>query len=208
MKRIDALSALAQMVTPDDLVVSWRSTTWRDWRAIAPVEARNTLPLVILGSITATALGLAISLPHRRVVALESDGSALMNTGIMATLGKERPDNLTVIVLDNGVYESIGAPPTLTSFNADLAKMAEGAGCPNCSTAFDLHDFEATARSLLEDDEVGYLVAKIKPGSPETGRGLGSPSPTETDGVEDKYRFLRYVEQLENITIHPDPRRT
>jgi len=24
-----------------------------------------------------------------------------------------------------------------------------------------------------------------------------------TDGVEDKYRFLRYVEKLEGVVIHP-----
>jgi phosphonopyruvate decarboxylase len=44
-----------------------------------------------LGSVSSTALGLAVALPHRRIVALESDGSMLLNTGIMCILGAERP---------------------------------------------------------------------------------------------------------------------
>jgi hypothetical protein len=28
-----------------------------------------------------------------------------------------------------------------------------------------------------------------------------------TDGVEDKYRFIRYIEKLENIIVHPGSQR-
>jgi sulfopyruvate decarboxylase subunit beta len=87
----------------------------------------------------------------------------LLNIGIMCTLGKERPPNLTVVVMDNGIYENIGGPPTHTSANTDLAKMAKGAGCLNCQTARSLDEFDAQFRRMLQDDEMVFLVAKIEP---------------------------------------------
>ena len=199
MRRHDALVALAEMTTERDLFVSSMGELWHGWWNLRPGGVDNTFSPAILGSVSSTALGLSIALPHRRVVAFESDGSVLMNTGIMATLGKERPPNMTVIVFDNEMYESIGGPPTLTHFNTDLAKMAEGAGCINCGTVDELEDFNTDAKRLLTDDLFGYLVAKVEPGSHPWREAQHRP----TDGVEDKYRFIRYVEQLEGIVIHP-----
>jgi sulfopyruvate decarboxylase subunit beta len=198
MQRIDVIKAIAPMVTADDLCVSSIGGLWDDWWNYSP-PGDNTFYPGILGSITTTALGLAVALPHRRIVAFETDGSVLMNTGAMCTLGGERPQNLTVLVVDNGIYENIGGPPTLTSKNTDLAKMAEGAGCLNCVTARDLPTVTREFQRMLVDREMGYLVAKIDPGKYPWEWKDRKP----TDGMEDKYRFLRYVEKLENIVIHP-----
>ena len=121
-----------------------------------------------------------------------------MNTGVLCTLGNERPGNLTVVVFDNEIYESIGSPPTHTAKNTDLARMAEGAGCINCCTVKDLAELREAMNRMLTDDELGFVVAKIGPGVhewPEEQR-------RRTDGVEDKYRFIRHVEKLEGISIH------
>jgi sulfopyruvate decarboxylase subunit alpha len=115
------------------------------------------------------------------------------------TLGKERPANLTVVVMD-GIYENIGGPPTHTSFNADLAKMADGAGCLNCVTVREADEFDRQFRRMLDDDQMGYLVAKIEPFAKHKWEWKDRKA---TDGVEDKYRFLRYVEKLEGVVIHP-----
>lgn len=197
MQRIDVIKAIAPMVTPDDLCVSSIGGLWDDWWNYSP-PGDNTFYPGILGSVTTTGLGLAIALPHRRVIVFETDGSVLMNTGAMCTLGSERPANLTVLVMDNGIYEGIGGPPTLTSKNTDLAKMAEGAGCLNCVTARDLPTATREFERMLSDKEMGYLVAKIEPGKYQWEWKDRRP----TDGIEDKYRFLRYVEKLENIVIH------
>ena len=56
---------------------------------------------------------------------------------------------------------------------------------------------------MWNDDEMGYLVAKIEPGMFKwAGDKLKS-----TDGVEDKYRFIRYIEKIENIVVHPGSQR-
>lgn len=199
MKRIDVVRALASLVTPEDLFTLSIGAIQNDWWNYRPEGVYNTFSPGTLGTMSSVALGLAVALPHRRIVALDSDGSTLMNAGILCTLGCERPPNLTIIVFDNGMYESIGGPPTLTAFNTDLARMAEAAGCINCLTVSDVETFSSEARRLLTDGELGFLVAKIEPGAhpwPRDKRRL-------TDGVEDKYRFIRYVEQLEGIVVHP-----
>jgi sulfopyruvate decarboxylase subunit beta len=199
MKRIDVIRAMAEFITPEDLLVTSIGATNDDWWNYQPAD--NTFYCTILGSVSTTTLGMAISLPHRRFVAIESDGSVLMNTGAMCTIGAERPPNLTIVVMDNGVYENIGGPPTLTSRNTDLAKMAEGAGCINCRTVRDVIQFNSAFGKMLDDDELGYLVAKIEPGKHPWSSKERKPG----DGIEDKYRFIRYVEKLEGIEIHRNP---
>jgi sulfopyruvate decarboxylase subunit beta len=199
MQRIEVLKTLEGLITPEDLIVSSLGELLRDWWNLRSEGVDNIFSPAIMGGVSATALGLAIALPHRRVLALESDGSVLMNTGIMCTLGKERPPNMTVIVFDNEVYESIGGPPTLTSYNTDLGKMAEGAGCINCTTVREAASLNTEAKRLLEDGQFGYMVAKIEPRTTTWPR----KQPRTVDGVEEKYRFLRYIERLEGITVHP-----
>jgi thiamine pyrophosphate-dependent acetolactate synthase large subunit-like protein len=199
MQRIDVLRGIAALVTPDDLLATSLGATMNDWWNVQPGD--NTLYVGTLGSVTTTALGMAVSVPHRRVIAIESDGGVLFNLGALCTLGAERPANLTVLVIDNGMYESIGGPPTHTAGNADIAAMAEAAGCINCRTATDAADAARSFAEMLDDGEPGYLVAKVEPGV--------HPWPADklkvTDGIEDKYRFMRYVERLEGTVVHAGP---
>jgi sulfopyruvate decarboxylase subunit beta len=202
MKRIDVVRAFAPLVTEEDLFITALGGIRSDWLNYQPGGKDNTFFVSGMGSPSPTALGLAVALPHRRVVAWDTDGSLLMNTGALATIGSECPPNLTVLVLDNEVYESIGGPSTLTSRRADLAKMAEGAGCVNCATVRDVDSFADEAARMLDDGEFGLLVAKIEPGNHPW-----PPDKQKTwDGIEDKYRFMRHVEQLEGIKIqHATP---
>jgi len=61
---------------------------------------------------TSVGLGLALAQPKRRVVVCNGDGSMLMNLGSLVTITTAAPDNLAVIVFDNGVYEVTGSQPT------------------------------------------------------------------------------------------------
>ena len=205
MTRVDVLDTLARLLDEEDLLVTIPSARrhFREvTRSIIGTEPpHNTFAPVVLGSISSTAFGLALAMPHRRIVALDTDGSVLMNTGILATLANERPPNLTVIVLDNEVYESIGLHPTHTAGLTDLAQMAKGAGCLNCSTVFDVEQVADRVGKALDDGEFGFIVTKIAPGGmpPEWSK---SRLPGDTDGVEDKYRLIRHIQALEGVAIH------
>jgi sulfopyruvate decarboxylase subunit beta len=198
MQRFDVLSALAQLVDEEDLFISSLGGLRNDWWNLRPGGLDNTFFVSGMGTVSPAALGLAVGLPHRRVVAFDTDGSMLMNTSAMCTLANVSAPNLTVIVFDNGTYESVGGFPSHTARGSDLARMAEGAGCPNSLTVSELDDFAREAKQMLSDDEFGLLVAKIEPGlhkwPPEKQK--------TTDGIEDKYRFIRHIERLEGIRIH------
>ncbi len=80
-----------------------------------------------------------------------------------------------------------------------VARMADGAGCINCETVSDTEGLASAFARMLDDGALGFLVAKIEPGKYPWEWKDRKP----TDGIEDKYRFLRYVETLEGVVIHP-----
>src|SRR5262245_56903957 len=58
MQRIEAIRHSAQVVTKDDLLTTSTGQTWDDWWNYKPAD--NTFFTGILGSVTTTALGLAV----------------------------------------------------------------------------------------------------------------------------------------------------
>lgn len=198
MQRVDAARVIGECTTTQDLFASSIGGILDDWWNYRPGKEDNTFSVSILGSVTSTALGLALALPHRRIIAIDTDGSILMNVGILCTIGAERPPNLSIVVLDNELYECIGSAPSLTNVNANLELLAQGGGCINTLTVSDEDSLRDALSRHLTDDEMGFIVAKIEPGMevwPAEQRRY-------TDGVEDKYRFIRHVEKLEDIVVH------
>jgi sulfopyruvate decarboxylase subunit beta len=199
MKRYELLKQLARLVTEEDLVVTSIGGVKPEWYSLMP--GNGTMFADLLGCATPFALGMALNLRHRRVVALDTDGGMLFNLGALCTVGKESPPNLTLIVLDNERYEwVVGCPPTHTSGNVDLARIASGAGIQCTATATSVESFVESAATMLSDGQTGLLVAKIEPG---IFKDIPPERTKESDGVEDKYRFMRHIEKLEKITIRP-----
>jgi hypothetical protein len=61
-------------------------------------------------------------------IALEGDGSILMALGCLATIGMVKPRNLTIMIMDNGVYQITGKQPAATANSADIVAIAGIAG--------------------------------------------------------------------------------
>src|SRR5262249_22802366 len=137
----------------------------------------------LLGCATPFSLGVALNMPHRRVVALDTDGGMLFNLGALCTVGKESPPNLTIIVFDNEHYEGVvGCPPTHTSGHMDLAGMAKAAAIPCAETVRTLENFVQSATTMLSDNKTGLIVAKIEPG---LFRDIPPDRFKQSDGIED-----------------------
>ena len=199
MKRYELLKELAKLVTDQDLVITSIGGVKPEWYSLMP--GNGTMFADLLGCATPFSLGVALNLPHRRVVALDTDGGMLFNLGALCTVGKESPPNLTIIVFDNEHYEGVvGCPPTHTSGRMDLAGMASAAGIPCAATVKSLESFVQSATTMLSDNKTGLIVAKIEPG---VFKDIPPDRVKQSDGIEDKYRFLRHIEQLEKISIRP-----
>jgi len=180
----------------DELVILSLGGAVDEWYNAAPHMRAASLFQQQLGCVSAEAFGLAVGLPHRRVVSLDTDGGLLFNLGILATLGNERPENLFVVVWDNEQYQSIGGPRTHTaSGRVDLAAIARGAGIDQAHTVTTLEDFDASCAAGLAAREPYLVVAKTD--------GILQPGikRKHSDGLEDKYVFVRHVEETEGITI-------
>lgn len=198
MKRYDAILRMAEIVTAQDLVVTSLGGTKNEWYSVRPGD--GTMFLSLMGGTVPFAFGLAVTLPHRRVLAFDTDGSCLMNPGALCTLANELPPNLTVLVFDNGIYEGAGGQPTHTSRKVDLERLAAGAGIPVTATARDPDAVTRLASAMLSDQQVGFLCVKVEPGP---YRDFAPDRVKMSDGIEDKYTFIRHVERQENISIKP-----
>jgi thiamine pyrophosphate-dependent acetolactate synthase large subunit-like protein len=193
--RFEAMKLLAARLA-DELVILSLGGAVDEWYNAAPHMREASLFQQQLGCVTAEAFGLAVGLPHRRIVSLDTDGGLLFNLGILATLGNERPENLFVVVWDNEQYQSIGGPATHTAKGrVDLAAIARGAGVEKAFTAETLEEFDAHCAAGLAASEPYIVVAKTD--------GILEPGikRKHSDGREDKYIFVRHVEATEGISI-------
>src|SRR5580693_10246420 len=141
MKRFDCMKALAARLK-DELVILSLGASVDEWYNAAPHMRSASLFQQQLGCVTPQAFGVAVGLPHRRIVSLDTDGGMMFNLGILATLANEQPNNLLVVVWDNECYQSIGGPPTHTAKGrVDIARIAKGAGIYHAYTVSDLESF-------------------------------------------------------------------
>ena len=195
MKRFDCMKALAARLK-DELVILSLGASVDEWYNAAPHMRSASLFQQQLGCVTPEAFGLAVGLPHRRIVSLDTDGGMMFNLGILATLGNEQPKNLFVVVWDNECYQSIGGPPTHTaSGRVDIAAIARGAGVDQAVTVRTVEDFDAHCAKGLASEVPYIVVAKV------AGTVQPDIKRKHSDGREDKYIFVRHVEATENIVI-------
>ena len=89
------------------------------------------------------ALGVALAQPNRRVFALEGDGSLLMQMGCLSTVAARAPKNLTILILDNGIFQITGSQPTpAEQSGTDLVGVARASGLPRATWAADEAEFD------------------------------------------------------------------
>jgi thiamine pyrophosphate-dependent acetolactate synthase large subunit-like protein len=191
MRRYECLQALAPLLT-DQLVVTNVARTGFETHMAMPRE--GNLYTMGMGLVTPVVLGLALSLPRRGVIALDGDGSILLNLGVLSTVGNCAPPNLVCIIFDNESYASTGGLPTASAGKTRLDETAKAAGIENAFEIRDIDRFREIAARALAGNGPWVLVCKVVAEKPPV-------EPKLMDGRENKYRFVRYVEQTEGKTI-------
>jgi sulfopyruvate decarboxylase subunit beta len=191
MKRFDCLKALAAQAG-DAVVVSSAGATTLEWHALRPSDANFRVRT--LGLCSSIALGMALGLPRRKVIALDGDGSLLMNLCSLPTIARMNPKNLIHVVFDNQVYEASGCGETATASGADLVGLALAAGIKKASWVASTESFAKLISEAIKGNELTFIGVKA-----EIARTSVPPFPM--DEVENKYRFIRHIEATENIAI-------
>ena len=194
MIRHECLELLTTKVT-NQLVVTSQSGQRIEWSHLSKHE--GNLLVGMMGCAIGVATGLALALPHRKVIALDSDGSVLLSLFNLATLGNLQPKNLVIYVFDNGVYSgSRISYPTATAGKTDLTAMARGAGIANAHTIGDIEEFKKQGLDALAQNELAFFICKVD----ESLLHREIPRPN-TDLAENKYTFVRYLERTEGKVI-------
>lgn len=181
MSRYDLTLRLVEKLHDNDTVIGGIGNTNFDLWAASPRD-RNFYMLGSMGLAIPIALGVAIAQPGTRVIALEGDGSILMQLGTLATVASRDQRNLGIIIMDNGCYQITGSQPTASAARTDIASIAAGCGIQRTAVVRTLEDFESELASALAGEGPWVIVAKI---DREPARGV-----TERDPVRIRMRFM------------------
>ena len=182
LNRFDLTQRLVARLHREEAVVGGIGNTNFDlW--MAGQRPQNFYMLGSMGLACPIALGVALAQPGRGVVALEGDGSLLMQMGCLATIGALQPRNLLIVVMDNASYQITGGQPTATASSADLVGVARACGLPSSHWASDEAAFERLVEHGLAQPGPHLVAARIDT-APATGA-------TERDPALIRQRFMR-----------------
>ena len=182
MNRFELTKRLAAKLTHEEAVIGGIGNTNFDlWSA--GQRPQNFYMLGSMGLAIPIALGVAIAQPKRHVVALEGDGSLLMQLGCLATVAMRAPKNLTIVVWDNGIYQITGSQPTASASTADLVAIARGSGLAKSAWAADEEDFDRLFAAALAEGGPSLIAARI-----DDKPGVGA---TDRDPVQIRARFMQ-----------------
>lgn len=143
------------------LVVAGLGTTNYDLFAVSDA-AENVYMWGSMGITASIGLGLALAQPDRRVLVVTGDGDAMMGIGSLATIAVQAPENLSILVMDNEVFEETGAQPGLTASGVDIAGIAAAAGFAETRIIREQAEVAALPDFLLKRPGPVIAVAKIR----------------------------------------------
>ena len=124
-------------------------------------HARNFYLWGGMGGAAIMGLGLALAQPKLPVVVITGDGEMLMGMGSLATIGLQKPRNLSIVVLDNECYGETGGQMSHTASAADLVGVARACGISDSRAISTMAEVEAFATSI-QDVFAGPRFASVK----------------------------------------------
>jgi acetolactate synthase I/II/III large subunit len=174
----DAVCAALGALLPEGAIVSDEGNTSglfaAGHTAGAPPHDWLTLTGGAIGQGLPVAVGAAVACPDRKVVALESDGSALYTIQSWWTMAREGLD-VTTILFNNRSYAVL---------NMELGRVGAEAGGPKARDMLDLArpdmDFTALAKGMGLDATRATTADELVD---QLGRALATPGPTVIEAM-------------------------
>ena len=182
MNRFDITKRMVARLHHDEAVIGGIGYTNFDLWA-AGRRPQNFYMLGSMGLAVPIGLGVALAQPRRKVIALEGDGSILMQLGSLATVAARAQKNLAIVIMDNGAYQITGGQKALSDQGADIVAIARGAGLSHSAWAADESAFEELIELSLKEDGPWLIGCRI---------GAEKPvDTTERDPPRIKDQFMR-----------------
>ena len=156
----------------DAIVVGGLGASTYDMAAAGDHD-RNFYLWGAMGGAVMIGLGLALAQPTLPVLVITGDGEMLMGMGSLATVGLQKPGNLTIVVLDNEAYGETGGQVSHTAAAADLVGVAKACGIPDTRAITTMAEIAAFAPSV-QDVGSGPRFASVKIDAANLERVLSS----------------------------------
>jgi sulfopyruvate decarboxylase subunit beta len=172
VKRYDCLKAIAEL-GGDAISVSSAGGVTQEWSNVRPSDAN--LRVRTLGLCSSIGLGLALTIPQRKILVLDGDGALLLNLSSLPTLGWQRPPNLIHCVFVNGVYEASGVPHAV---GVDTVE-----------------DFRREVAAAFARNELSFVAARVEPGVEPGLKGI------DVQAVENKFLLARHIERTQGVQV-------
>lgn len=184
MIRSDVLKTLIPFIS-DKLVVTNIGLPSQEMHLLDD-QPSNFYMLGTMGLASSIGLGLALA-QDKKVLAIDGDGSVLMNFGTLPTIANNPAENFILLIIDNGSYGSTGDQVTYSGMKTDLAAVARSCGCENVieCTAEETAD---VVKQAFAGDKMTIIISKCESGN------IKVPV-IEIDPVVIKDRFMKEVQK-------------
>lgn len=162
-----ALRVLADLRRQDQVVVTCMGSA-REWPKLSEHALDfHYVPSTMSGAVP-LGLGLALAQRHREILVISGDGALLMNLGCLVTVMDSGATNLSIVLVDNGVYEVTGGQQTAAARSGvDFAGVARAIGYPNVGCFHSLEDWRRQAGEIFSRPGprfVGLVVEPVREG--------------------------------------------
>lgn len=180
---IDRRAFVAELVNacPDAHIVAGLGSSTYDLFA-AGDRPSNFYLWGAMGGAAGIGLGLALAQPDKSIVVLTGDGEQLMGLGTLATIGAQQPNNLTIVVLDNGHFGETGMQHSHTSLGTDLVAVSQACAISHAQRITQSEDLPTVANTINQPTQTSLFQVMVK--ADDVPRALPI-----RDGVHIKNRF-------------------
>lgn len=187
--REEAIKEILKNVGKNDILVSTTGKISRELYENSDFlpggKDQTFLTVGSMGHASAIALGLALENKNKRVYCIDGDGSVFMHMGTLALIGKQNPNNLVHIVLNNDAHESVGGMPTCAS-KLDIYKIAEACAYRNVHCVRKFEEISEVLLGIRENQSLSFVEIKV---NLESREDLGRP---KEKAIDNKKSFMKY----------------
>lgn len=176
MHRMPLLPALEVLrdARREEIVVTTMGSA-REWPKVSQHPLDFQFLPSAMGHAPVLGLGLALAQPNREVIAFNGDGGMLMSLGCLVTIAASGARNLTLILLDNGLYEVTGGQSTAAvAARCDFVGVARASGFPTALRYEALDDWRAAVATLRHLPGPRFVQLCVEP----VGPAYHLPAPT------------------------------
>lgn len=192
LTREDAVECVVSKLSDKDIVVSTTGKLSRELFELRQKRGegneKDFLTVGSMGHASQIALGIATSIPDRKVYCFDGDGAALMHLGGWASVGEMAPRNFIHIIFNNGAHESVGGQPT-AGFHVNFREIAKGCKYKRTHYAETKEQIDLAINDILTEQEGPYLLEiRVKNGA---RKDLGRPTKTPKENKESFQKHLQ-----------------